>query len=67
MPLPICIVRRWASSEPRKTRFEISDRYSSFFKNSESKSIGGGLTLKGTPASQERQRLECVRFQNSSR
>src|SRR5713226_8332572 len=36
MPAPICIVRRWAMSEPRNTRFEMSDKYSSFFRKSES-------------------------------
>src|SRR6266478_1555231 len=36
MPVPSCMVRRWAMSEPRKTRLEMSDRYSSFFKKSES-------------------------------
>src|SRR5262249_45029840 len=49
MPPPSCIVRRWAMSEPRKTRLEISDRYSSFFRKSESnkgmgqQGIGFGL------------------------
>src|SRR5579885_1370349 len=36
MPPPICIVRRWAMSVPRKTRLETSDRYSSFLRKSES-------------------------------
>src|SRR4051794_16233110 len=36
MPPPSCIVRRWARSWPRKTRFETSERYSSCFRNSES-------------------------------
>src|SRR5579871_3885188 len=30
------MVRRWAMSDPRNTRFETSERYSSFFRNSES-------------------------------
>src|SRR5213595_13141 len=36
MPEPNCIVRRWANSEPRNTRRETIDRYSSFFRKSES-------------------------------
>ena len=36
MPPPSCIVRRWASSWPRNTRRETSERYSSFFRKSES-------------------------------
>src|SRR5437879_4929281 len=34
MPEPICMVRRWAMSDPRNTRFEMSERYSSFFRKS---------------------------------
>src|SRR4051794_39634962 len=36
MPPPSCIVRRWARSWPRETRFETSGRDSSFLRNSES-------------------------------
>ncbi len=32
------MVRRWAMSDPRNTRFDTSERYSSFFRNSESNS-----------------------------
>src|SRR5688500_8111713 len=38
MPAPNCIVLRCASSEPRNTRRETSDRYSSCFRKSESNS-----------------------------
>src|SRR5262245_183264 len=38
MPEPSCMVRLWAMSDPRNTRLDTSERYSSFFRNSESKS-----------------------------
>src|SRR5215471_4342671 len=36
IPEPNCSVRRWANSDPRNTRRDTIDRYSSFFRKSES-------------------------------